>query len=252
MTNCSADFRSGPENGPMPAVRRARQAGFGLVDTMISIVVISVSTVGFLSAHVTSLSLEKENRTVAAANEMSRAVIEEMLAMPVQQVLPSYNSNKNDDPNGAGTARGAAWTMNTTAVLLADDQATSTSTGSTGLLSQVVGTTQQVLQQTTATATVTSARVAAAEALEVPKTMNCAIQLPTTKDAAGNEVLREDTVNPALGLPCDLNGDGKIDSLNHAADYKILPLSIRLSWPTPDGGTRTMTFATVIGGGKTP
>jgi hypothetical protein len=41
-----------------------------------------------------------------------------------------------------------------------------------------------------------------------------------------------------------------IDGKNHAADYKILPLVIRLDWPTADGGKRTVTFSTVIGGGK--
>lgn len=277
MKSSNVETRSGPDLAPIPVRRRAAEAGFGLIDTMISVVVISVSTVGYLSASLTSMSLEKESRTVAAANEMSRAVVEEMLAMPIEQVLPTYNANKNDDPNGAGTARGSSWKMETTTVLLAaaDDTLAlgavrvsnsgpgSVSSGSGGsgssgsgsggsgggslvggLVGGVVGATQSVAR------TVLGTVAADAEALEVPKTMDCSIGLPTTLDLAGNETLREDTVAPEYGLPCDLNGDGVIDNKNHAADYKILPLVIRLDWPTADGGTRTVTFSTVIGGGK--
>jgi Tfp pilus assembly protein PilV len=268
MNRFSAESRSGPDLAPIPVRRRSTQSGFGLIDTMISVVVISVSTVGFLSASLTSMSLEKESRTVAAANEMSRAVVEQMLALPIEQVLPTYNASKTDDPNGAGTACGGSFTLDTTTVLLAtaDDtlalspvrlsnsgpgSLSSGSSGSGSLVGGVVGGVTSVVQTVVST-TVSTATVADAEALEVPKTMDCAIGLPTTLDAAGNETLREDAVAPEYGLPCDLNGDGVIDNKNHAADYKILPLVIRLAWPTADGGTRTVTFATVIGGGKAP
>ena len=285
MKKCGVELRFRPDLAPIPVRRRSTEAGFGLIDSMISIVVISVSTVGFLAASVTSMSLEKESRTVAAANEMSRAVVEQMLALPIEQVLPTYNANKADDPNGAGTACGSSWTMDTTTVLLATADDTlaldsirlsnsgpgSLSSGSSGtsgsgssgsgssgsgssgsgsgsLVGTVVGTTQTVLQTVTGTTTA----VTDAEAFEVPKTMDCSIGLPTTLDAAGNETLREDIVAPEYGLPCDLNGDGVIDGLNHAADYKILPLVIRLDWPIAGGGTRTMTFAAVLGGGTAP
>jgi Tfp pilus assembly protein PilV len=273
MNRFSVESRSGPDLAPIPVRRRSTQSGFGLIDTMISVVVISVSTVGFLSASLTSMSLEKESRTVAAANEMSRAVVEQMLALPIEQVLPTYNATKSDDPNGAGTACGGSFTLDTTTVLLATTDDTlalgpirldnsgpgSLSSGSSGsgssgsgsgsLVGSVVGGTTSVVQSVVTT-TVSTASVADAEALEVPKTMDCTIGLPTTLDAAGNETLREDLVAPQFGLPCDLNGDGVIDGKNHAADYKILPLVIRLGWPTADGGTRTVTFSTVIGGGR--
>jgi Tfp pilus assembly protein PilV len=256
MYECTRIDRTGRSGPSDRGSRRGREAGFGLIDSMISIVVIAVSTVGFLSASVTSMSLEKENRTVAAANEMSRAVVEEMLALPIAEVLPTYNASHADDPGGAGTARGSSWSIDTTAVLLAMDDATtsadSSGSGRTGLLGGALDTTQAILQQTTQTTTSTtrSARIATAEAMEVPKTMDCHVQLPTTTDATGNEVLREDTIAPEYGLPCDLNGDGVIDGKNHAADYKVLPMVIRLDWPTVDGGTHSVTFTTVIGGGR--
>jgi Tfp pilus assembly protein PilV len=283
MKKCGVKIRFRPDLAPIPVRRRSTEAGFGLIDSMISIVVISVSTVGFLAASVTSMSLEKESRTVAAANEMSRAVVEEMLALPIEQVLPTYNANKADDPNGAGTACGDSWTIDTTTVLLATADDTlalsayrldnsgsgSLSSGSSGSGSSgsgssgsgssgsgssgsgsVVGGTTSVLQSVVGTVSATA--ITDAEAFEVPKTMDCSIGLPTTLDAAGNETLREDIVAPEYGLPCDLNGDGVIDGLNHAADYKILPLVIRLDWPIAGGGTRTVTFAAVLGGGKAP
>ena len=33
-----------------------------------------------------------------------------------------------------------------------------------------------------------------------------------------------------LGMPRDLNGDGAIDSENHAKDYLLLPVCIRIEW----------------------
>ena len=42
--------------------------------------------------------------------------------------------------------------------------------------------------------------------------------------------LREDVQDPILGMPRDLNGDGTIDNLNHALDYIVLPVRIRIRW----------------------
>ncbi|MEN8148871.1 MAG: hypothetical protein ABFS86_03555 [Planctomycetota bacterium] len=42
--------------------------------------------------------------------------------------------------------------------------------------------------------------------------------------------LREDVKDATLGMPRDLNGDGVIDSENHAQDYVLLPVRIRVEW----------------------
>jgi hypothetical protein len=57
--------------------------------------------------------------------------------------------------------------------------------------------------------------------------------------------LREDVNNAALGMPKDLNGDGVIDSLDHTADWKILPILVRLRWKGVNGD-REMRLATVL------
>ena len=60
------------------------------------------------------------------------------------------------------------------------------------------------------------------------------IRFPTAPGAGGLE-LREDAVDPALGMPRDLNGDGNIDALDHSGDYLVLPVSVRLEWVGPSG-----------------
>jgi type II secretory pathway pseudopilin PulG len=47
--------------------------------------------------------------------------------------------------------------------------------------------------------------------------------------------LREDVTIADLGMPHDLNGDGVIDSNNHALDYKLLPVIVRVRWRTASG-----------------
>jgi len=47
--------------------------------------------------------------------------------------------------------------------------------------------------------------------------------------------LREDLDDPVLGMPRDLNGDGDVDALDHADDYLVLPVTLRLSWKGVSG-----------------
>jgi len=55
--------------------------------------------------------------------------------------------------------------------------------------------------------------------------------------ALSTHQLREDTIDPLLGMPRDLNNDGVIDALDHADDYRILPVRVRLDWRGPGGGS---------------
>ena len=59
---------------------------------------------------------------------------------------------------------------------------------------------------------------------------NCGrVSFPTVT-AGGVEWLREDVVDAPLGMPRDLNGDGVLDGMDHAADYSILPVRVRVEW----------------------
>jgi prepilin-type N-terminal cleavage/methylation domain-containing protein len=42
--------------------------------------------------------------------------------------------------------------------------------------------------------------------------------------------LREDAVEPALGMPRDLDLDENLDDTDHSADYRLLPYMVRLRW----------------------
>ena len=59
------------------------------------------------------------------------------------------------------------------------------------------------------------------------------------------EQLREDVVDAALGMPADLNGDGAIDALNHAVDFRLLPVRIRIEW-LGSVGPRQIDFETIL------
>ena len=56
----------------------------------------------------------------------------------------------------------------------------------------------------------------------------------------------EDLDDPKLGLPRDLNGDGKVDAKKHSTDYIILPVVVRVAW-SGTGGDRTFELYTLLG-----
>ena len=74
---------------------------------------------------------------------------------------------------------------------------------------------------------------------------NSAGQRGTVEMPLSGGILRENVTNSALGMPKDLNGDGVIDSLDHTADWKILPVLVRLRWNGVNGD-REMRLATVL------
>jgi len=48
-------------------------------------------------------------------------------------------------------------------------------------------------------------------------------------------VLREDGEFVALGMPRDLDADGEVDDADHAGDYQLLPVMVRLRWQSRSG-----------------
>jgi prepilin-type N-terminal cleavage/methylation domain-containing protein len=68
------------------------------------------------------------------------------------------------------------------------------------------------------------------------------VEFPTGDDPG---VLREDLADTQLGMPRDLNGDGVIDAGNHATDYQLLPLRIKVVWRGKNG-PRTFELCTVL------
>lgn len=61
----------------------------------------------------------------------------------------------------------------------------------------------------------------------------------------GSLHLREDSVEASLGMPRDLNLDGVVDAEDHAGDYIVLPVLVRVAWRGP-GGASKVEFRTVL------
>jgi hypothetical protein len=71
------------------------------------------------------------------------------------------------------------------------------------------------------------------------------IILPAFSHAMHGWQLREDRKNALLGLPRDLTGDELVDTYNHAGDYTLLPVVVRVVWQGPCGA-RQMEVQTVM------
>jgi prepilin-type N-terminal cleavage/methylation domain-containing protein len=57
--------------------------------------------------------------------------------------------------------------------------------------------------------------------------------------------LREDVVDAQLGMPRDLNLDGLVDASDHAANYRVLPVRVRVTWRSASG-RRTLELSTLL------
>lgn len=75
-------------------------------------------------------------------------------------------------------------------------------------------------------------------------------QAPLDAAPSGPAVLREDVVDPAFGLPQDLNGDGLLDGEDHAGDYLLLPVVARFRWTHPGEAPEEMRVACWLWGSR--
>jgi prepilin-type N-terminal cleavage/methylation domain-containing protein len=71
------------------------------------------------------------------------------------------------------------------------------------------------------------------------------IVLPTL--AGAGSVLRENMNDASLGLPRDLDLDGVVDGADHAANYRILPVLVRVRW-RGERGAQQVELRTILGG----
>lgn len=60
------------------------------------------------------------------------------------------------------------------------------------------------------------------------------VVFPTAGTGALEE-LREDAQIPELGMPRDLDADGVVDSDDHANNYRLLPVLVRVRWLGAEG-----------------
>jgi hypothetical protein len=198
-----------------------------MVEIQSALALLTLLAMGTFGVMLQSLALDATNRENAVATAVVRQVIEEMQQRPFEDLVTLYNDDPSDDPEGPGTAPGPRF----------------------GVLG---------LGVTDPTAPVVSAPIVprAVDGVSVDLVGSSLIHrvvgdgegegrgeiiLPTVAGVG----VREDSVNPALGLPRDLNGDGAIDSDDHAQDYLLLPVTVRLTWRGP-GGPRVLDVHTVL------
>ncbi len=62
---------------------------------------------------------------------------------------------------------------------------------------------------------------------------------------SSSAVLLEDVENRVLSMPRDLNADLMIDDEDHARDYVLLPVTVRVAW-TGKGGNRSFEMSTMF------
>jgi hypothetical protein len=65
-------------------------------------------------------------------------------------------------------------------------------------------------------------------------------------DNGGVLELREDMVMAELGMPQDLDLDGAVDGLDHAGDYRVLPVIVRVRW-RHEANDRVFEIRTMLG-----
>lgn len=163
------------------ATRSKRRAGFTLVEAVFAIAIIVaalLTTIGSVG------SAMRVTRTVTEREQVTRAAIAKLAEIEgtaFDKVFATYDEEKTNDPNGPGSAPGAAF----------DIAGFSPPSG-----------------------------VAKVGSIVLP--------------VVGTQ-LREDVAIPELGMPRDLNGDGKIDAVDHSGDYQLLPVLLQVQWKGIDG-----------------
>lgn len=192
------------------------EAGIGLLDGLIALTVFSLSAFGFLSFTLSGQALEVETRDRLAAASFARQVMEEVRRSDFTEVFASYNGDPTDDPRGAGTAPGDQFTSKELGRLL-------------GSATEEIG---GLLGHTP---------LPTVDPNAVPDS-TVAVVFPT--DGTGLQI-REDIIDPALGMPRDLNGDGLIDAANHAGDALFLPVQVQVVYQT-GRGPKQVTLHTVL------
>lgn len=64
--------------------------------------------------------------------------------------------------------------------------------------------------------------------------------------AGAPTVLREDLINAQLATPLDLDADGDVEATDCSANYRLLPVVVRVEWLSR-GGPATFEIRTILG-----
>ncbi|MCB9883409.1 MAG: hypothetical protein H6834_16605 [Planctomycetes bacterium] len=189
------------------ATTDSRQSGLGMVEVFMAGTVLALGMAGYVTAALSSQSLQSEARARTQALQLARGAVETMRSMPFEDVFPTFNEDPDDDPLGTGTAIGDSF----------DSRLLSTVEALTSIVSP-------------------------SPVAEDHRAYRTSIKFPV--DPVTRSALREDLAStdwPNL----DLNADGVIDGASHASDYVVLPVRVRVDWES-SRGTRSIQLEALI------
>lgn len=208
----------------VPRSRRVRARGTTLIELMVVMSVMLVAVSIFYQMVISTNRLRVLNHENAVAVEAARAVIEQLRNEDFADVWKLYNPDPSDDPGGAGSAPGHRFEV---ADLEPLDSALDGCVGEIVFPSELVE-----ISGGAGAGKLVGSLVGGGGVLGAV--------------SVSQWQLREDFVDDELGMPRDLDGDSVVDDANHARNYLILPVRIRLEW---EGvfGPRTLDLYTMIG-----
>jgi len=197
--------------------RRGPRAGFTLVELLVAMSVLLVAASIFYRLLASTTQLRGMNRENAVAVDAARVCLEQMRNRDFRELWSLYNDDPADDPGGPGTAPGRRFVVEE--------------------LDPLPGSTDDTVGEVILPAQLTQ--------VEVTTQTGGKLLGGTTTTIVDELWLREDVVDPELGLPRDLNGDNVVDSENHAGDYLILPVCIVVRWQG-QFGERSLRVVTML------
>ena len=97
----------------MQGVHTARgQEGFSLVELIVSMVVLSIASIGFAAAMISANRLAHSERELIGAMNLARQKLEEMQAHPFEEIYARYNDTVADDPHDGSSPGPDVWPGN--------------------------------------------------------------------------------------------------------------------------------------------
>ena len=187
-----------------------------------AVTVVAVSIFSQILAGMSRMRSIMREETLAA--NRGRAVLEYIRNQPLHLVFDLYNDSMEDDPAGAGTAPGKHFGVDGLIPLESDQDGF---VGEIIFPAEFVNLASADLQDVSK---LTEAEVERALGVDKSGESERISEIPEEFAMEGIWMLREDVVLPALGMPRDLNGDNRIDDVDHRYDAIVIPVLVRIRW----------------------
>jgi hypothetical protein len=181
------------------------RAGLSIIEVLVTLSILVVAGSLFCQMLVTGRQIRMVNHEKTLAADAARVVLERMRNIPFLEVYRAYNEDPKDDPGGIGTAPGPTFEVD----------GLEPGSGATAV-GRILFPSKQV---------VVSGGTGGSGGGKVGMIGGGGVSVGGTYYH-----LHEDVVDVRLGMPRDLNGDNKVDALDHSSEYLILPVCVRVEW----------------------